>query len=266
MYESASILCLECLVQLAQDTQTQIRQLQQQIVQLQQQYEALQTQVNQTSAKPTYNIERLEYHFDQLKVQRLDGTLNIGMAPPGGSSLQDSIDQLNVPGAPPVPGTDVSSPVNGEGTDVTGSLGASPSNPLTPSPLYQEVFRQVNDYLDRTAPGVIDQMAAAGGITLDHITAVSLLKICGSSSRRAFNFTLHPQPSRTHLPRPASACPEHRAKKTIRDIETAIQQYISKLPAQASAAPAPTAETGTIPTGGTIVTEHSGVEPFEGTE
>ncbi len=151
----------------AQDTQTQIRQLQQQIVQLQQQYEALQTQVNQTSAKPTYNIERLEYHFDQLKVQRLDGTLNIGMAPPGGSSLQDSIDQLNVPGAPPVPGTDVSSPVNGEGTDVTGSLGASPSNPLTPSPLYQEVFRQVNDYLDRTAPGVIDQMAAAGGITLD---------------------------------------------------------------------------------------------------
>ncbi|CAM3403151.1 spore germination protein GerPC [Marinicrinis lubricantis] len=34
-------------------------------------------------------IDRIEYHFDQLKIDTLAGTLNIGMTPNGGSQIED---------------------------------------------------------------------------------------------------------------------------------------------------------------------------------
>ena len=34
---------------------------------------------NELSKTPKTNIEKIEYKFDQLKIERLDGTLNIGL-------------------------------------------------------------------------------------------------------------------------------------------------------------------------------------------
>ncbi|WP_077623093.1 spore germination protein GerPC [Sediminibacillus massiliensis] len=34
-------------------------------------------------------VERIDYHFDQLKIERLDGTLHIGLSPEGLSSIED---------------------------------------------------------------------------------------------------------------------------------------------------------------------------------
>ncbi|MBM7694002.1 spore germination protein PC [Peribacillus deserti] len=41
----------------------------------------LSTELRQLKEKPAVNVERIEYRFDQLKVERLDGTLNIGLNP-----------------------------------------------------------------------------------------------------------------------------------------------------------------------------------------
>lgn len=62
----------------------------------------LQNEVNSLKERQTSNIEKIEYKFDQLKVERLEGTLNIGITPnnAGGSSVEDfSVNQhdLNVP-------------------------------------------------------------------------------------------------------------------------------------------------------------------------
>ncbi|QTM98658.1 hypothetical protein ERJ70_04710 [Sediminibacillus dalangtanensis] len=35
------------------------------------------------------NVERIDYHFDQLKIERLDGTLHIGISPEGLESIED---------------------------------------------------------------------------------------------------------------------------------------------------------------------------------
>ncbi|MFY4774279.1 spore germination protein GerPC [Metabacillus sp. RGM 3146] len=38
-------------------------------------------EVQEIKGRPTTNIERIDYNFDQLKVQTLEGTLNIGLNP-----------------------------------------------------------------------------------------------------------------------------------------------------------------------------------------
>lgn len=64
----------------------------------------LSAQLKKLEAKPTYNIESIQYHFDQLKVEKLEGKLNIGMSVPGlnpggenGDNGDSSIEQLSVP-------------------------------------------------------------------------------------------------------------------------------------------------------------------------
>lgn len=39
--------------------------------------------------KPSINVDRIEYKFDQLKVEKLDGTLNIGLNPSDMQGIED---------------------------------------------------------------------------------------------------------------------------------------------------------------------------------
>ncbi|MCC3373357.1 spore germination protein GerPC [Cohnella sp. REN36] len=75
-----------------------VRQLQQTEQRLQTalaQIDAMQKQLDELQKKPPIHVE---YHFDQLKVSRLDGTLNIGLTPQG---QQGEVDSLETP----LPGT-----------------------------------------------------------------------------------------------------------------------------------------------------------------
>lgn len=42
---------------------------------------AIQTELNRMKENPGTRIDRVEYKFDQLKIERLEGTLNIGLNP-----------------------------------------------------------------------------------------------------------------------------------------------------------------------------------------
>jgi spore germination protein PC len=55
-------------------------QSEQKLMQMTEQLAALQKQLDDIKNKPPLHIE---YHFDQLKVNRLDGTLNVGLSPQG---------------------------------------------------------------------------------------------------------------------------------------------------------------------------------------
>ncbi|WP_147533193.1 spore germination protein GerPC [Bacillus marasmi] len=59
----------------------------------------LRIELEEVKEKPKINVEKIEYKFDQLKVETLEGTLNIGLNP---SDLQgiDSM-EINQAGAPP---------------------------------------------------------------------------------------------------------------------------------------------------------------------
>jgi spore germination protein PC len=51
------------------------------------------SEISKLKERPPVHVERIEYKFDQLKVESLDGTLNIGLNP---SDLQ-GIDEFSVP-------------------------------------------------------------------------------------------------------------------------------------------------------------------------
>ena len=88
-------------------SQQQIQQLQQivenqtkQISTLEELVKLMQKEIVQLKEKPSMNIERIEYKFDQLKVETLEGTLNIGLTPGSSGDIEDFIvtkNNLEVP-------------------------------------------------------------------------------------------------------------------------------------------------------------------------
>ncbi len=83
-----------------------IETLQRRIEELEYTVENLQSEFNNLKQHHSNRPEKIEYKFDQLKVERLEGTLNIGITPTGGiepSSFEDfAINQnrINVPDQP----------------------------------------------------------------------------------------------------------------------------------------------------------------------
>ncbi|MDQ0871788.1 spore germination protein PC [Paenibacillus sp. V4I3] len=82
--------------QWAQQVSAYIEMQKQRIDKLEQTVTKLQTDLNALKDQKRVHIDKIEYNFDQLKVEKLDGTLTIGISP---SSL-DNIDDLSVNGAP----------------------------------------------------------------------------------------------------------------------------------------------------------------------
>ncbi|CAN7467975.1 spore germination protein GerPC [Rossellomorea sp. LjRoot5] len=70
-----------------------IEMLNTRIVALEQKVDELSQELTAIKDNPKINVERIEYKFDQLKVESLDGTLNIGLNP---SNLKDTIEDLAV--------------------------------------------------------------------------------------------------------------------------------------------------------------------------
>ncbi|SDH49668.1 spore germination protein GerPC [Alteribacillus bidgolensis] len=70
--------------EMVQNIQALYRQLQfqqNQISQMESMIEQLQEEINKLKQNHSSNIEKIEYKFDQLKVETLEGTLNIGITP-----------------------------------------------------------------------------------------------------------------------------------------------------------------------------------------
>ncbi|WP_096155196.1 spore germination protein GerPC [Bacillus sp. FJAT-45066] len=89
------------------ESQQQMKQMQEivekqhkQIQTLEKLLKTMQQEIIQLKEKPTMNIERIEYKFDQLKVETLEGTLNIGLTPGSTGEIEDFIvtqDNMQVP-------------------------------------------------------------------------------------------------------------------------------------------------------------------------
>ncbi|MDL4842869.1 spore germination protein GerPC [Aquibacillus rhizosphaerae] len=88
-----------------------------------------QVENNQANAKHT-TIEKLEYNFDQLKIERLDGTLHIGVSPDDLSKIDDL------------------------------SLNQQPlSNFQQPHSIKQQTVSQLDSYLSEQGPSFLNQLS-----------------------------------------------------------------------------------------------------------
>lgn len=68
-------------------TQTLNRQ-ETELLLLKQKIEDLTEQVRSLREEKRFVVEKIDYHFEQLKVERLEGTLNIGLTPDSGQALE----------------------------------------------------------------------------------------------------------------------------------------------------------------------------------
>lgn len=81
---------LNQLHHLVEKQTNKMRELEERVDQLQSKMESNQ--------QPSTNIEKIEYNFDQLKIETLEGTLNIGLSPQGGVGVEDlGLDQKPFP-------------------------------------------------------------------------------------------------------------------------------------------------------------------------
>lgn len=67
---------------------------------LEQTVQKLQEEIRQLKEKPSIQVDKIEYKFDQLKVETLEGTLNIGLNPSDLGNIEDFAVQnqsLNTP-------------------------------------------------------------------------------------------------------------------------------------------------------------------------
>lgn len=208
---------------------------------------ALSERLASAESKPMYNVERLEYHFDQLKVEKLDGTLNIGMTPPTEEQFKE-IGQIVVPGgaaalsngpgknggAAGLPDQEEPFPAS---PSFLGMAAAGGQNGALPQPPYPEIRREVELYLATAAPGRLAQLEAECGISLDpyHRSLIidDIRKQIGprinyyiqaeaSSSKTASTDSNDSNPEQSHA---------NVIAKTTRDIDAALCSYITGLKA-----------------------------------
>jgi spore germination protein PC len=65
----------------------------QKLLQLEQALQKVLHEIEVLNKQPSSKIDKIEYTFDQLKIEKLEGTLNIGISPSPGKSIEDlSID------------------------------------------------------------------------------------------------------------------------------------------------------------------------------
>ncbi|WP_052487711.1 spore germination protein GerPC [Gordoniibacillus kamchatkensis] len=102
------------------------------ITELQRTVASLQIELAALKEQKGVRIDRIEYSFDQLKVERLDGTLNIGITPGG----LKSIEEFAVNGQSTTIGGEKQGPLGGVGpfpSAVDGQPQAVPGTPGMPA-------------------------------------------------------------------------------------------------------------------------------------
>ncbi|HUC92751.1 MAG TPA: spore germination protein GerPC [Paenibacillus sp.] len=103
---------------------------------------AVRAQLERLERLPRMNIEKIEYSFEQLKVERLDGTLIIGISPFDTGTIQDlQVQQQHQ-------------------EDVTFGQTNAPEDPERP------IRKDVGDYIRRHVPELLAKEAQARGLEL----------------------------------------------------------------------------------------------------
>lgn len=218
---------------------------------LMKQIDGLTEQMKNAESRPLYHIDSLAYHFDQLKVEKLDGTLNIGMTPPSEETVKE-IGQLVMPGPSE---TKVQNPPQGgpfQPSSVFGGIDAnqiassgpnqfpSPSPPLVPDaanlrPPYPEIRQEADLYLNTRAPVKLIQLEAEFGMSLDPYHRKLIIEDIRKQISPRIQYylqSLKPNETGNSAPLPDNELRQIKSgvlSKTTHDIDNALRSYITRL-------------------------------------
>lgn len=135
---------LSKLQQMIQDQNDKIREMENQI-------QKLKKQVNEISSKP----QSIEYKFDQLKVERLEGTLHIGLG--HSAESKDLIEQFNI------------------GQDTVQMPGKMQRSTIE-NPNYLEMIKTMDDFFVKEAPAYLKSLENRANVPLDENYRIFILE------------------------------------------------------------------------------------------
>lgn len=165
----------------------------------------LENEIKEIKQKPSTNIEKIEYKFDQLKVETLEGTLNIGLNPSDTGAIDDfSVSQ--------------------------GKMQVPPNNQFNRE--YIEGIRgEVAIYLEDECLDLIHTIEQKHGATLDQSYRDFIIDDISKQLDTRIEYHLNQQLSNPSLPRNEPDIIHNNVVANMKaDIENAINAFISNLP------------------------------------
>ncbi|MBA4538741.1 spore gernimation protein [Bacillus aquiflavi] len=158
--------------------------------------------VEEIKTKPPLQVETIEYKFDQLKVESLEGTLNVGLNP---ADLQ-GIDEFSVKQPEP------------------------PFIGPKPIKLMRELEEELFSYLEIDLPAVINDTEKQLGLNLDESYIEFIKQDIRKQLPARINHYLSEQNSELRSKDKHEKVKEATIGKVKHDIHTAVFAFLSRLP------------------------------------
>ena len=154
--------------------------------------------------KPSTHVDRIEYRFDQLKVEKLEGTLNIGITPQAGGTIEDYA--------------------------VGGTYAQNVTQPPPEPDEFRRIREQVHKYLDREAEPEIAELERR----YNKMFGAEYRRMMIEDVRRQVDGRIREYLARRSASKEESGRNEEEGivNKVKEDIRAALRTYIQNLPEQ----------------------------------
>ncbi|MCY8857235.1 spore germination protein GerPC [Bacillus atrophaeus] len=173
------------------------------IQQLERELKEIQSSMENMKQRPATNIERVEYKFDQLKIERLEGTLNIGLNPTDPEGVQN----FEVSQTPP---------------------GIGIMQQEQSAQLMQQIRQNVDMYLSEDIPSVLEQLENQYESRLDDTNRHHIIEDIRKQMDSRIRYYVSHIKKEENMP-PAQYA-EQIAEHVKRDIIRAIEHFIEHIP------------------------------------
>ncbi|WP_246010842.1 spore germination protein GerPC [Brevibacillus nitrificans] len=168
--------------------------------------EKLNQDIDELKEKQVPPVIRNEYKFDLLKVERLEGTLNIGLNPKGADA---GMGELSIPGQTP------------EERPTTGTAD---------TPAFRRVQQEIYDFLGHDAYQVLERIEEEAGYPLDDTYRSFIMDDIKKQIDPRIRYYLKQSEAEGWEPEHIDAVCQRTIQKVKRDIERTCESFIKNLP------------------------------------
>ncbi|ULL17252.1 spore gernimation protein [Paenibacillus sp. H1-7] len=191
-------------VQYCQDLHRFIQAQSRKIDTMEKELDSVKTELNSWKDQKRIHIDKIEYKFDQLKVEKLDGTLNIGLTPQTVEDMAVEVEQKS-------------------GTD----SGDKPAQPT--SELQEKINSELQAYLQKDVPKKIEDLEERTGVQLDPWHRKMIQNDLGKQMGQRMMHYLKQLEQGATVDQ-LSSIKDSVLFRTKHDLIAAIESYFSKMP------------------------------------
>lgn len=196
-YDQSMMQCVQHLYGMVQAQDQKIKKLESAV-------SAMMDEIEELKKRPSTTIEKIEYKFDQLKVETLEGTLNIGLNP----TVPDQIENFEV--------------------DQRGLQVNQVNNTKREEEIFEAVQARLLAFLNEDCVKYIEQLAAQYSYELDVAHKEFIIEDIRKQIDSRIRYYLKQRTYDESVP--VSALIEDITSKVKQDVERSITYFIQALP------------------------------------